>query len=71
MDVIGRESARIRALKVPDMKVGIRSPSTSFAPPEDFEEQIAEATFVFEGDLEPGKFTNLLFLKPGRCFIQL
>ena len=57
LDTIGRESARIRALPVPDMPVGFQTPAalTVPPPPADFEEQVANATFVFADELESGK----------------
>lgn len=58
LDTIGRESARIRALKVPDMPVGFQTPAPLAVPPPppaDFEDQVAEATLVFADELESGK----------------
>lgn len=58
LDVIGRESARIRALPVADMQINI---GNSSAPSATFEQQVAEATFVFEDQLQPGKIVSTAY----------
>jgi len=56
LDVIGRDSARIRALSVPDMQVSLGTPSTSTAIQSSFEQQVAEATLVFADEHQSGMF---------------
>ena len=67
LDVLGRDSARIRALPTPDMRVGLPPPQTQpveqQTAPFDFESQIADATIMFVEELTTGKFCPFIFIK--------
>jgi len=56
LDVVGRESARVRAVQTADMQVGPKTSASNATLP-NFEQQIVDATIIFEEDTGSGKFS--------------
>ena len=62
LDIIGRDSARIRALKIPDMQVGPQSSQTNSSsesqavPGSSLAQQVEEASLIFVDDQPTGPY---------------